>query len=138
MKKQITICGESKDELIQEALEVVEMLSGVGAATATSDEDDDEVPEPKTPAKPKGKRGSKKAASKKPKVTKDELRAAVQAAIKEHGEPPVKEVFAKHDVMKLSDIKATQFAAILTDVKLLDELADDDDDDDDDGLGLDD
>lgn len=136
-KISITICGEDKAELSDAALEVVALLSGAPSTTASKPKatrktkDADEPDEPETPAKPK-------RAAAKGKVTKDDCRKLIQAAIKKHGEAPVKEVFTAHDAKKFSDFKtAKQFAAVAADIKKLDDIADEiDGDDDDEDLGL--
>lgn len=121
MPKQIIISGDSKAELIAEALEVIEMLSNAPASVAAVE---GVVDEPPAPEKPKARRAPKKKGP-----TKDQLRDAVQAAIDTHGEAPVKEVFKKHDAKKFSDFKPSQFAAVIKDLGVLDELADEEDED---------
>lgn len=130
MTKQITISGDSKADLLEEALSVVEMLSG--APAPASEETESEAP----PKRGATKKRSSKKVSKKAGPTKDQLRDAVQEAIDTHGEDPVKEVFKKHKAKKFSDFKDSQFAAVLADLKVLEDLAAEDEDEDG-GLDLD-
>lgn len=110
--KQIIITADSQDNLITELESWLEMLGSRKAERA---------------AAPKATRTRKAAEPKveEPAVSADELRGAIQNAIKTHGEAPVKEVFTKHKAKKFSDIKPAQFEAVLADITLLDELAGD-------------
>lgn len=113
--KQIIITADSQDTLITELESWIEMLGSRKAERAAA------------AAAPKATRTRKAAEPKveEPAVSADELRGAIQNAIKTHGEAPVKEVFTKHKAKKFSDIKPAQFEAVLVDINLLDELAGD-------------
>ena len=114
--KQIIITADSQDTLITELESWLDYLGAPRKADAA-------------PTAPKATRTRKAAESKietappTTAVSVDELRGAIQNAIKAHGEPPVKEVFTKHKAKKFSDIKPAQFEAVLADITLLDELA---------------
>lgn len=128
---RMTVSGTTREELLDALASAVAMLSG--ADDAPEAKQPDTPKKAKAPAKASGRRKSAASADDGP--TRDEVRDAIQTSIDTHGEAPMKEVFKKHKAKKFSDIKDSQLAAVLADIKQIDELAGEDGDDD--GFDLD-